>query len=514
MSIGLGQMLIGGLLGSQMFGGKEEEQPRMKGGWSPPNQQQPTQVASNNTSGGGFLSGISNSMFKGMSQEQVARLGQGFNSMRLEPDDSLAASFQSTIDNARKKTNRNATVEALVKMGKPNLANLVSTGAMDVGTAMTLAFKEVKGDVNGTQAWMETFRSDDEAKNSLIDSYRALIESAKGDPVAIRKYVDMFSNDFGVGVKDLKDTTSEIQIQQKDGMIMGEMLKEGQKYTIVTDEFGVQTLNVIEGAFGESNAQQYTRELTQAENTKDVALATKNSNEAFIKGTSAIDSVEKYMRVMRTLKNPDGSFDEDAITGWATKYLPSFTDDQAIIKSVANLMGIDVINMATFGALSEREMQMAMQTNLDTSLPPDQLYGQIKMMIESRQKLAQAMFTRSQRIAELGSWKAYKAEQIIERQGHLKSRYKVMNDEVKQAIRTTQYQVYQQRAGDTAMDFNTWNEQSTMTGYEAWSYLNWHDRAEFIANLPDMTYKKFHGILGGTEFAHKWWEENEGVTQQ
>ena len=139
---GLANLLIGGLLGSQFFGGKEEEQPRMKGGWSPPNQQ-PTQVASNNTSGGGFLSGISNQMFKGMSQEQVARLGIGFNSMTLEPDASLAASFQSTIDNARKKTNRNATVEALIKMGKPNLANLVSTGAMDVKTAMTLAFTKL-----------------------------------------------------------------------------------------------------------------------------------------------------------------------------------------------------------------------------------------------------------------------------------------------------------------------------------------------------------------------------------
>lgn len=501
MSIGLGQMLIGGLLGSQMFGGKDEEQ-------------QPTQVASNNTSGGGFLSGISNSMFKGMSQEQVARLGQGFNSMTLEPDSGIAASFQSTIDNARKKTNRNATVEALVKMGKPNLANLVSTGAMDVGTAMTLAFKEVKGDVNGTQAWMETFRSDDEDKNSLIDSYRALLESAKGDPVAIRKYVDMFSNDFGVGVKDLKDTTSAIQIQQKDGMVMGEEMKEGQKYTIVTDEFGAQTLNVISGAFGESESQQYTRELTQIENTKDRALLTTNSTDAFMEASNAIDSVDKYMRVMRTLKNPDGSYNEEAITGWATKYLPSFTADQAVIKSVSNLMGIDVINMATFGALSEREMQMAMETNLNPLLSPEELYKQITMMVESRQKLAQEMFTRSQRMTELGSWKAYKAEVAMERQGHIKSRYKVMNDEVKQAIRTTQYQVYQQRAGDTAMDFNTWNEQSTMTGYEAWSYLNWHSRAEFIANLPDMTYKKFHGILGGTEFAHKWWEENEGVTQQ
>lgn len=505
MALGLGQILGFGLL-SQMGGGG------LLGG-NNPQEQQPTQVASNNTSGGGFLSGISNQMFKGMTQEQVARLGQGFNSMRLEPDDSLAASFQSTIDNARKKTNRNATVEALIKMGKPNLANLVSTGAMDVSTAMTLAFKEVKGDVNGTQAWMETFRGKGTAEQDLlIDSYRALIASAEGDPTAIRDYVDKFANDFGVGVKDLKDTTSAIQIQQKDGMVMGEMLKEGQKFTIVTDEFGGQTLNVIEGAFGESESQQYARELEQEENTKDRALLEKYSNDSFMEASNAIDSVDKYVRVMRALKNPDGTFNEDAITGWITKWMPSFTDDQAIIKSVANLMGIDVINMATFGALSEREMQMAMQTNLDTSLRPEQLYGQIKMMVEARQKLAQEMFSRSQRMSELGSWKKYKAEVAMERKGHINARYKVMSNEVKQAIRTTQYQAYQQKAGDTAMDFNTWDSKSTMSGYEAWSYLNWNDRAKFISNLPGMTYKKFHSILGGTELAHQWWEANQGIT--
>ncbi len=224
MPLGLGQLVGMGLLNQFMGGGKG-----LLGGQEP---QQPTQTASNNTNQGfggfgGIVSNVSNQMFKGMSPEQVARLGIGFNSMRLDPDPNMAASFQSTIDTETAKTNKNATVEALVKMGKPNLANLVSTGAMDVNTAMTLAFKETKGDVNGTQAWMETFRGKGTPEqDGLIDSYRALIESAKGDPVAIRKYVEMFSNDFGVGAKDLKDTTSAIQVQQKDGTVMGVPMKK------------------------------------------------------------------------------------------------------------------------------------------------------------------------------------------------------------------------------------------------------------------------------------------------
>ena len=213
MALGLGQMLGMGLLSQFMggFGGDEKKKQLGGGGQQgimdiaklQAQQQQQGQVANNQQGFMGGLSGISNSMFRGMSPEQVARLGMGFNSMTLNPNAGLQSAFQSTIDNARKKTNRNATVEALIKMGKPNLANLVQTGAMPVATAMQLAFKETTGDSKGTIAWMETFRGDDAEMNSKIDSYRALMEASEGDAVAVRNAVTMFSNDFNVVVKDL-----------------------------------------------------------------------------------------------------------------------------------------------------------------------------------------------------------------------------------------------------------------------------------------------------------------------
>ena len=509
MAIGLGQMLIGGLIGSQMSGGG------LLGMGKKPEDEMPQQTASNNT-GNNFISGISNQMFKGMSREDVARLGIGFNSMTLEPNASLAASFQSTIDNETKKTNRNATVEALIKMGKPNLGSLVKSGAMDVNTAMTLAFKEGKGDVNGTQAWMETFRGKGTAEDDAqIDSYRALIASAEGDPVAIRKYVEMFSNDFNVGTKDLKDTVSAIQIQQEDGMVGGVEMKAGQKYTIVTDEFGTQTVKIIEGALGETEGMKYDRQLEQELNATDIKTGTKRADEAFLDASSAINSVQKYISVMRTLKNPDGTYNEDALTGWAFKYLPDFTDDQAFIGSVAKLMGIDVINMATFGALSEKEMQMAMATNLNTDLPPEELYGQIKLMVESRQKLAQGMMERARQYEAVGySEKAFRALRVKENQGHLASRYLKMSKDVKSEIRATQYQAYTakaQKSGVQPMEYEAWNSSpNTMTAYDAWSYVNFNDRAKFISQMPDMTGKKYLDIMGNTEFALDWWNTNVG----
>lgn len=508
MAIGLGQMLGMGLL-SQMGGGG------LLGGVQKPKEEVPTQTASANT-GGNFMSGISNQMFKGMSREQVARLGIGFNSMTLEPNASLAASFQSTIDNETKKTNRNATVDALIKMGKPNIANLVSTGAMDVSTAMTLAFKEGKGDVNGTQAWMETFRGKGTAEqDSQIDSYRALIATAEGDSVAIRKYVEMFSNDFGVGVKDLKDTVSAVQIQQEDGMVDGIQMKAGQKYTIVTDEYGKQKVKIIEGAMGETEGMKYDRQLEQDLNAADITLGTKRADDAFLEASSAIQSVQKYTSVMRTLKNPDGTWNKEALTGWGLNYLPDFTAEQSFIGSVANLMGIDVINMATFGALSEKEMQMAMETNLNTALAPDELYKQIKMMVESRQKMAQGFMERARKYEELGySEKAFRAYRVKENEGHLASRYMKMSKDVKSEIRATQYQSYTakaQKEGVQPMAYDAWNTSpNTMTAYDAWSYINFNDRAKFISQMPDMTGEKYLDIMGKTEFALEWWNNNVG----
>ena len=73
MALGLGQLLGGVMLG-QMTG--------LLGDNKKPEQQAMPQ-ANNTQQGfgcfGGIVSNVSNQMFKGMSQEQVARLGQGFN---------------------------------------------------------------------------------------------------------------------------------------------------------------------------------------------------------------------------------------------------------------------------------------------------------------------------------------------------------------------------------------------------------------------------------------------------
>ena len=108
MAIGLGQMLIGGLIGSQLgkggLLGSDDEDKTIKsmGEYNQPQAQPQAQSQGGGVFGGigNMVSGISNQLFDGMSQEQVARLGMGFNSMSLNPSDNLAASFQTTINDS------------------------------------------------------------------------------------------------------------------------------------------------------------------------------------------------------------------------------------------------------------------------------------------------------------------------------------------------------------------------------------------------------------------------------
>lgn len=156
MALGIGQLLLGGLIGSQLgkgglLGNDDEEEVNPQ----PQTQPTPTEQPSGGVFGGigGMVSGISNQLFDGMSQEQVARLGMGFNSMRLNPSDNLAASFQTTINDSttkRKLTKQtNATLNYLQNAvspqypnGRTDIIEMLTQGVISPTDAITMMNKK------------------------------------------------------------------------------------------------------------------------------------------------------------------------------------------------------------------------------------------------------------------------------------------------------------------------------------------------------------------------------------
>lgn len=159
-SFGLGQMIIGGLIGSQLgkggLLGSDDEDKTIKsmGEYNQPQAQPQAQSQGGGVFGGigGMVSGISNQLFDGMSQEQVARLGMGFNSMRLNPSDNMAASFQKTIDDSisQKKLTQvtNDTITHLQNQvteefpnGRTDLISLLQKGLITPTKALDVMLK-------------------------------------------------------------------------------------------------------------------------------------------------------------------------------------------------------------------------------------------------------------------------------------------------------------------------------------------------------------------------------------
>ena len=412
MALGIGQML-GGLMIGQMSGllgeQKPEEQKQMQGGFSPIDRGQMsggathtmpdgtvmpgathggmTQQATNTQQQGfggfgGMVSNISNQMFKGMSQEQVARLGQGFNSMTLRPDQGLHNAFQSTIDNATVVKGRKNAIAVLRKQGKNNIADMLETGGIDVKTAMSYALADVgKTDYKAT---LKILRSD--PKNAQAMDLADILEANPSmNKEIMESYLSITGLDGNGDGAEYALGLSEIMTHQgKDDVDEEGRSREGQHYQIQTNKATGANTKVWLDSYGETLVQKDERIRLAKELERDETKAMEMGEAAQLEAQDYFSQVQMFEDALRYVDTEE----EGALSGWLVTNLPSVNPNTSLLRGIQNKLGISVINSATFGALSEREMEMAMRTNIDLNLPPAELIVMIKEQIRVRRKLA------------------------------------------------------------------------------------------------------------------------------
>ena len=404
MAIGLGQMLIGGLLGNEigknggisgLLGGltgdnkgrvtdEEMATHQMPDGTTMPgathpeggyNQAPQQQAQAPQQQSGGFMSGINN-----LSQSQLAKLGMGFNSMRMHPDANLAASFQKTIDSSSINKSRGTLVKVLKKQGKNNIAQLLEIGAISVQEASKYSLekgnsKDIAAVINylkkpnadpEVQAKLHDLAEIVEADNSMSDEAFKIAMQLTG--------LDADGKQYALGL-------SEIFTHQGKDLIDG-VSKEGQHYQIQTDKATGEREKVWLDSYGETILGKQERIAKQEALVKDKALAQEMGTQYYVKAQSYRQQVDQFERIISAVE--DG-----ALSGIIAKEFPAFDDSTAILQGLVNELGISVINSATFGALSEREMEMAMRTNINLNLPPKELREMAMEQIRARRKLAQ-----------------------------------------------------------------------------------------------------------------------------
>ena len=183
-----------------------------------------------------------------------------------------------------------------------------------------------------------------------------------------------------------------------------------QLYVIKTDRnTGVSSRVDIENAYAEDPQDVLDREMTAQLKQSDTEAGYAMAADYFGKYESIRSKLMEYDKAIDALKSGAGS-------GVIRDFLPAFTASTSSLRQAANNLGITVINSATFGALSEQELKLALSTEVDLSLSPEEL---TKQLVKKRQ--AQAKFA-----AELG--KKAREAQTMGRKAFIEQYTKIQED--------------------------------------------------------------------------------------
>ena len=138
------------------------------------------------------------------------------------------------------------------------------------------------------------------------------------------------------------------------------------KYFVIVSDPNSGTVEQIEvsGATGLTDEQGLQLETKENLRLQDVAYAQEVGREAFGQMEKIQTLVTDLTRARELLVN------ENAATGFVEKYLPAFNSATYELRTIANRLGIEVINSATFGALSETELELALSTGFPRDLSP------------------------------------------------------------------------------------------------------------------------------------------------
>lgn len=159
---------------------------------------------------------------------------------------------------------------------------------------------------------------------------------------------------------------------------------QGRAFVNVSED-GDQRIEFLKDAqgnqiMGETTQDKQNAELAAAKLQAQYASAQKYSDAALKKADNLSDQLDLMNRAIDALG-------EGAQTGPVDRFLPTFRAATAELETIANELGITVINSATFGALSESELRLALDTNLPLGLNEGQLKAFLKRKMAAISKL-------------------------------------------------------------------------------------------------------------------------------
>lgn len=276
------------------------------------------------------------------------------------------------------------------------------TDALQVYTALS------GGNTGAAQALLERRLEAAEASEDeeAAQAARASLEVLDMDPDALR-------------------TSLGVQIKAVGGNEYDEILERPRVQSTVSvgPRLSVQTMNTGETRVVDATTNEVLRgeEAANAIREAEQAQAAQLEAEAFGRGigaeTVAIgrEALDSLASVRSTVSNIDTAIqaiDDGAASGVIASYFPNVTRASAELENAMNRLGLDVIGSVTFGALSEGEMRLAMETAVPRGLRPEALRQWFVDKRDAQTKAAAALQNAARVLMTEGDLGAY-----IESQG-------------------------------------------------------------------------------------------------
>jgi len=166
----------------------------------------------------------------------------------------------------------------------------------------------------------------------------------------------------------------------------------GQQYFTEYDPNTGKTRRVdVEGAIGETASQKAAREAKLANLKAGRDAASAKGRDYFDRATTIGESID-IMKSARDLAV------KGVMTGIAERYLPAVDANTQMFRNLQKDLGINVINSATFGALSEKELELATTKDIPSSLKGQELLDYLDAKIAAQNKMFREMNRKARRL--------------------------------------------------------------------------------------------------------------------
>lgn len=134
-----------------------------------------------------------------------------------------------------------------------------------------------------------------------------------------------------------------------------------------------------------------------------LAGAKKAATQAITKSGEMFDQLEPIKKNIANIDDGIAAIDAGAESGVVMSMLPSIRDSSIKLDNVQKRMGLDVIGMTTFGALSKGELDIALSTAMPTTLQPKELREWLVKKKDAQAKLSQYLESAAQFLGTPGN---------------------------------------------------------------------------------------------------------------